>query len=121
MNQNIKSEIGTIRIHKKVISSIATIAAKEVEGVARVGGSIKGFIYSLLKQNQAGSIDVNIDNNNEVSLTIPIVVMYDYSLPEVASRVQENVRKMIEKSTELNIKQIDINIQKVETKEGVKK
>lgn len=121
MNQNIKSEIGTIRIHKKVISSIATIAAKEVEGVARVGGSLKGFIFSLLKQNQVGTIDVNIDANNEVTLTIPIVVMYGYNLPDVASRVQENVRKMVEKSTELNIKQIDVNIQKVETNQGVKK
>ncbi len=121
MNQNIKSEIGTIRIHKKVISSIATIATKEVEGVARVGGSIKGFMLSLLKQNQAGTINVDIDNNNEVTLTIPVVAIYGYNLPDIASRVQENVRKMVEKSTELNIKQIDVNIQRVETREGVKK
>lgn len=114
MDQNVKSELGTIRLHEKVISSIAAIAAKEVEGVAKIGTSLTGVLHSLLKLNYTGAIEVDIDNNNYVTVTIPIVVHYGYNLPDIASRVQDNVRKMIEKSTDLNIKQIDINIQAVE-------
>lgn len=114
MEQNVKSDLGTIRLHEKVISSIANIAAKEVEGVAKIGTSLKGALHSLLRLNYPGAIDVEIDNNNYVTVVIPIVVVYGYNLPDVASRVQENVRRMIEKSTDLNIKQIDINIQAVD-------
>lgn len=114
MDQNVKSEFGTIRLHEKVISSIAAIAAKEVEGVAKIGTSIAGVLHSLLKLNYTGAIEVDIDDNNYVTVTIPIIVHYGYNLPDIASRVQDNVRKMIEKSTDLNIKQIDINIQAVE-------
>ncbi|MBU2541180.1 MAG: Asp23/Gls24 family envelope stress response protein [Candidatus Omnitrophica bacterium] len=114
MDQNVKSELGTIRIHKKVISSITTNAAKEVDGVADLGYSLKSFVSKLFGLNLGGIIDVNIDNNNEVTISVPIIVSYGYNLPEVAAKVQENVRKMIEKSTELNIKQIDVNIQAVE-------
>lgn len=114
MDQNVKSELGTIRIHKEVISSIATNATKEVDGVARLGSSIKGAVYNLLRQQKTADIEVNIDNNNEVSIIIPIIVSYGYNLPEVAAQVQKNVGKMIEKSTELSIKQIDVNIQAVE-------
>jgi uncharacterized alkaline shock family protein YloU len=115
MDQNVKSDMGTIRIHKKVISSIAIIAAKEVEGVVRIGSSIKSILFSSIKQNPVGAIEVDIDSNsNDVSLVVPIVISYGYNLPEVANRVQENIRKMVEKSTDLNIKQIDVNIQAVE-------
>ena len=114
MEQNVKSDFGTIRIHKKVISSMASIAAKEVEGVCKLGTSLKSAIYSLVKRGSAGTIEVNIDTNNEVTITIPIVVSYGHNLPEVAGKVQGNVRKVLEKSTELNIKQIDVNIQGVE-------
>ncbi|GEM_PF-121703 len=114
MDQNVKSELGTIRLHEKVVSSIAAIAAKEVEGVARIGSSLAGVLHSLLKLNYTGAIEVDIDDNNYVTVTIPIVVHYGYNLSDIASRVQDNVRKMIEKSTDLNIKQIDINIQAVE-------
>ncbi len=114
MEQNVKSELGTIRIHKKVISSIAINATKEVVGVAGLGRSFKGILSNFLGFNPSGSIEVNIDSNNEVSVSIPLVVAYGYNLPEIAALVQENVRKMIEKSTDLNIKQIDVNIQAVE-------
>jgi len=114
MDQDVKSELGTIRIHKKVISSIATNAAKEVEGVSRLGTSIKGFLCNTFRRNQGGEIEVNIDTNNEVTIIIPVILTYGSNLPDVASRVQENVRRMIEKSTDLNIKQIDVNIQAVE-------
>lgn len=113
MDQNLKSDMGTIRIHEKVISSIATIAAKEVEGVVRIGNSLKGLLYTFIKQNDIAAVEVNIDNNNEVTLVVPIVVAYGYNLTDIASRVQDNVKRMIEKSTDLNIKQIDVNIQAV--------
>lgn len=114
MEQNVKGELGAIRLHEKVISSLAMIATKEVEGVARLGSCLKSVLYSCFKFNYTGVISVHIDSDNSVSVNIPIVVTYGYNLPEVASRVQENIRRMIEKSTDLNVKQIDVSIQAVE-------
>jgi uncharacterized alkaline shock family protein YloU len=114
MDQNVKGDFGTIRIHEKVIRSLTTIATKEVEGVVKLGTSLKGMVFNIFKSSDASVIKVNIDTNNDVSIAIPVIVAYGYNLPEVASRIQENVRRIIEKSTDLNIKQIDVNIQAVE-------
>jgi len=38
MEKNSKLEVGTVKIHKDVIASIAEIAVSEIEGVKRVGG-----------------------------------------------------------------------------------
>lgn len=109
-----RSDLGTIRIHKKVIASIASIAALEIEGVKRVGGDIRTNIYELLGQKGVGGIKVDIDKNEEVTLEIPLVVKYGFNVPEVANKVQENIRRALEKMTNLSIKYININIQSIE-------
>jgi uncharacterized alkaline shock family protein YloU len=109
-----KTDLGVIRIHKKVIASIAALAAMETEGIKTIGGNLKSSFYELIGKKGQSSITVEIDKNNEVRLEIPLVIKYGFNLPEVASKAQENVQRALDKMTNLNIKDIDINIQGVE-------
>ena len=109
-----KTDIGTVRIHKKVIASIASLAATEVEGVKRIGGNFKSSFYELLGKRFKSGIKVEIDRNNEVKLDIPLVIKYGYNLPQVASQIQENVLSALEKMTNLTVRDININIQSIE-------
>ena len=47
-----KTDFGIIRIHKKVIASIASLAALEIEGVKRVGGDFKSSLPPESKKVQ---------------------------------------------------------------------
>ena len=109
-----RSDFGVIRIHKKVVASIASIASMEIEGVKRVGGDLKTNIYELLGRKSSVGIKVQIDKNEELRLEIPLVIKYNFNLPEIANKVQENVHRALEKMTNLSIKDINISIQSIE-------
>ena len=109
-----RTDLGTIKIHKKVIASISSLAAAEIEGVKRVGGDLKSGLLELIGKRFLSAINVEINKNEEVSVKIPLVIKYGYNIPEVASKVQDNIHNSLEKMTNLSIKDININVQGIE-------
>lgn len=109
-----RTDFGIIKIHKNVISSIATLAASEIEGVRRVGFGNRNSIFDFIHKRVLQAIKVDIDKNEDVKLDIPLVIKYDFNIPEVSVRVQENVRLALEKMTDLTIKDINISVQSIE-------
>ncbi len=109
-----RNELGVVRIHKNVIASISSIAAAEIEGVKRVGRDLKSGLLELLGQKSLTGIKVDISKNEEVRVDIPLIIKYGYNIPDIASRVQENVRMALEKMSNLSIKDININVQGIE-------
>jgi uncharacterized alkaline shock family protein YloU len=109
-----RNELGVLRIHKNVISSIASIAATEIEGVKRVGRDLKSGLAELLGKKIFSSIKVDISRNEEVKIQIPLIIKYGYNIPEVANRVQENVRLALEKMSNLSIREINVNVRGIE-------
>ncbi|HNX81903.1 MAG TPA: Asp23/Gls24 family envelope stress response protein [Candidatus Omnitrophota bacterium] len=105
-----RTDYGIIRIHRNVIASIASIAAVEIEGVHGVGGNLKSGILELIGQKNPGAIGVDIDKNDEVHVNIPLIIKFGFNVPEVANKVQENVRLALEKMTSVAIKDININV-----------
>lgn len=109
-----RTELGMIKVHKNVVASIAAIAALEVEGVKRIGQDPKGGFLASISAKLSPSIKVDIDKNEEVRVEIPLVIRYDFNIPEVANKVQENVRNALEKMTNIAIRDININVQGIE-------
>jgi uncharacterized alkaline shock family protein YloU len=110
------TDLGTINIHKNAISSIASIAALDVEGVKGIGRNLKSNILELLgkKDFQLAGIKVDIDKNSEVKIEIPLVVKYGFNIPEISGKVQDNISLAVEKMTSLTIRDININIVGIE-------
>lgn len=109
-----QTDLGKIRIHKNVLASIASLAAVEIDGVKRIGGDFKSGILELIGKKNLMAIKVDIDKNEEIKLEIPLVIKYGYNIPDVANRVQENIRNALEKMTSLTIKYINVNVQAIE-------
>lgn len=109
-----RTELGAIKIHKNVIASIASIAAMEANGVKRVGSNFQSGLLEFIGRKSYSAIKVEIDKNDEVRLEIPVVIKYDFNIPEVSGRVQENIRVSLEKMTSLSVKDINISVQGIE-------
>jgi len=109
-----RTDLGTIRIHKKVIASIASLAATEIEGVKNIGGDFKSGLLELISKKSSVAVKVEIDKNEEVRLEIPLVIKYGFNIPDIANKVQENVHHALEKMTNLSIKDININVRGIE-------
>jgi uncharacterized alkaline shock family protein YloU len=113
-NEESRTDLGTVKIHKNVIASIASLAALEIDGVKRLGGDFRSGLFEFLGHKSLVSIKVSIDKHDEVKLEIPLIIKYDANIPDISSRVQENVRQALERMTNLSIKDIDIVVQGIE-------
>lgn len=109
-----RTDLGTIRIYKNVIASIAAIAALEISGVKKVGCNFKTAILEFIEKKPVYAVNVEFDKAGEAKIDIPIIIKYDYNIPETANKVQENVRNALERMTSLSIKDININVQAIE-------
>lgn len=112
--QDSHTDLGTVRIHKNVVASISSLAANEIEGVKKIGGSLKSSLLEAIGKNSLSSIKVEFDKNDEIKVDIPIVIKYGYNVPDTCGKIQENVRSALEKMTSLSVKEINISVQAIE-------
>lgn len=109
-----RNDLGVVRIHRNVIASITSLAAMEIEGVKGVAKNLKSGLFEFIGQKSFASIKVDISKNEEVKVEVPLIIKYGYNIPEVASRVQENIRQALEKMSNLSVKDININVRGIE-------
>ena len=113
-SDELRNELGILKIHKNAITSISSIAAIEIDGVKRVGKDFKSMLFELAGHKFYSAIRVEISKNEEVKVEIPLIIKYGYNIPEVAKNVQENVRMALEKMSNLSIKDINVSVQGIE-------
>ena len=92
-----------------VISSVATVAASRVEGVASVTND-SGAMYKLSFKSLSKGIDIEINNLNQVIINISINIKYGYNVPEVVCMVQEQIKKEVESNTSYKVRTINVNV-----------
>lgn len=106
----IANDMGVVRIADEVVSTVAGLAAIEVEGVASMsGGWGTDLVEKLGKKNFGKGIRVEI-NDQETSIDIFLSIMYGYPIPQVAENVQKEVRSAVEMMTGLNVKAVNVHI-----------
>lgn len=112
----IDNQFGTIRIADEVVSTIAGLAATEVEGVAAMsGGWGTDLVEKLGKKNFGKGIKVEVDDD-ETKIDIFIVVEFGYPIPQVAEGVQKEVKLAVETMTGLTVSAVNVHIAAVSTK-----
>ena len=113
-----RTDYGLIKIHKNVVAQVASLAAKEVDGVSRISGNLITKALRFLTRGRFAPYPLRIDfkGNNEVSVCIGIVVHYGFNIPTVALNVQENIKRVIERTTGLSAADVHIKVKGVETK-----
>jgi uncharacterized alkaline shock family protein YloU len=105
--------MGTIRIANEVVGIIAGLAATEVVGVAGMSGGLAGGIAEILgRKNLSKGVKVEV-GEKEAAVDLFIIVEYGVVLPEVALKVQENVKRAIESMTGLSVVEVNVHVQGV--------
>ncbi len=109
---------GTVYFVSDVLATIAGLAVTEVEGVANTVGGSGSFVDMFARKAQSNSKNltrgIKVDvAGNDVTVNVTIIVEYGFPVPEVASDIQENVKKAIETMTGMNVKSVDVHVQGV--------
>lgn len=103
--------IGNIKIAVDVVSTIAGIAADEIEGVANMYSTFAGgIVEKLSKKNASKGVRVEM-NEDSVIIDLYMIVDYGVKIPELAWEVQENVKSSVETMTGLDVEKVNIHIE----------
>jgi len=107
------NDVGSIRIADEVVGIIAGMAATEVSGVAGMSAGLVGGIAEMLgKKNLSKGVKVEV-GEREAAVDLYIIVEYGVRIPDVALRVQENVKRGIESMTGLDVVEVNVHVQGV--------
>ncbi len=110
------SEMGLIKIHENVISSIVRKAACGVEGVVRLAGStLVDNIAEIIgsKRISDRAINVNI-NGDSVAIEVKVNLAYGVHVPTVASNIQSTVIREVEKMTGMTVTIVNVIVQELD-------
>jgi uncharacterized alkaline shock family protein YloU len=107
----------TVRIAEDVVGTIAGIAAMEIDGVAGMSGGFAAEVGERMlgKKNLAKGVKVQV-GEKEALVDLYIVVDFGVRIPDVATRVQENVKRAVESMTGLDCVAVNIHVQGVSFK-----
>jgi uncharacterized alkaline shock family protein YloU len=104
---------GSVRIADDVVAIIAGLAATEIEGVAGMSGGVVGGIAEMLgRKNLSKGVKVEV-GETEAAVDIFVIVDFGVRIPDVAFKIQENVKKAVETMTGLKAIEINVHVQGV--------
>ena len=114
-------KLGEISISDDVIGIIASLTVTEIEGVYSMSGGFAGGLANVLGRNDL-SRGVKIDKeDNEVMVELYLILDYEYSIPDLAWKIQDKVKRTLEAMTGLNIIEVNIHVQGVNFPESEEK
>ncbi|SES70903.1 Uncharacterized conserved protein YloU, alkaline shock protein (Asp23) family [Natronincola peptidivorans] len=108
-----KLEYGEIKIADEVIVTIAGLAATEVDGVTGMsGGLVDGIAEKLGKRSLSKGVKIEASDEG-VAIDLYIIVDYGAKIPDIAWKIQDNVKTIIESMTGIKVFDVNIHIQGV--------
>lgn len=117
--ENIRSRMkkGEIEISKEVITSIAAVAATEVEGLGEMDEA-SGVLSGVFSRGEKRGVETQLEDGH-VTVLLKIAIKYGYPVHKVAKKVQEKVKKEIEEMTGLEVSQVNVDVQRLEFEEEI--
>ncbi|UCZ54608.1 Asp23/Gls24 family envelope stress response protein [Bacillus shivajii] len=125
---NDKEELGKVEISPEVIEVITGLAASEIDGVATMRGNFAAGVAERLGRKNNHGKGVKVDMSDEgIAVEIFVVTNYGVSIPEVCSKIQENIYQTIKNMTAIELTEVNVHVvgvhleQKVDQEDNTKK
>lgn len=108
-----QDQTGLVRISDDVVSTIAGLAAMQIEGVTGMSGGIVGGIAEILgAKNLSKGVKVEV-GEKEAAVDLFVIVQYGVQIPEIAEKIQTSVKEAVQKMTGLEVVEVNVHIQGV--------
>ncbi len=90
---------GRVTYNSDIVSGIVALSLQETEGIQLVPSKSKGIKLCFEKEG--------------VFVDISVIAQYGYNVPEIAYRIQQTIKQMVESMTKYKIAKVDIHVQSV--------
>ncbi len=112
------SSLGKTTIAETVVSKIAGIATREVDGVHALGGGTARAVGALRQRipgartNHAQGVSVEV-GEKQAAVDLDIVADYGVAIPGLAESIRRNVTTSVERMTGLQVTEVNITVHNV--------
>ena len=96
---NPNGQKGKITYNADIVSGIVVLSLQETEGIELVPSKNKGIKVCFEKEG--------------VCVDISVIAYYGYKVPELAFRIQQTIKQMVESMTKYKIAKVDVHITSV--------
>ncbi|WP_174613767.1 Asp23/Gls24 family envelope stress response protein [Virgibacillus ihumii] len=104
------ASLGKVEIAPEVIEVITGIAASEVEGLSSMRGNFAtGVVERFGKKSHSKGVKVELTDDG-ILIDLFVVLNFGVSIPQVAQKVQDNIRQTLKNMTALEINEINIHV-----------
>ena len=113
-----KSNKGKVNYNKNILLSIINLATKEIAGVSSLCDNFGSGLKKLFSNNYTNGVKVEYGKNG-LNVDVYIIVYDGYSVPDIAYKVQENIKNGISSMLDVNIDAINVHVQGVDYSQKV--
>ena len=96
---NPNGQKGRISYNTDIVSGIIALSLQETEGIELVSSKNNGIKVCFEKEG--------------VFVDISVIAHYGYKVPELAFRIQQNIKQMVESMTKYKIAKVDVHVTSV--------
>lgn len=104
---------GKITLDRDILVSIINLATKEINGVVSVGDKNRSWLKKAFNRKDDGII-VKFEKNGALTIDVYINIYVGSNVPDIAFRVQENIRNSLATMVALKPMKINVHILDVE-------
>lgn len=105
--------LGKIEVAPQVLEIVAGLAASDVDGVARMRGSLANSVNELFGKKERGKgVKLSVTGDT-LNVDVYAYLNYGVSVPNVALAIQEQVKQQLLFMTDLHVNEVNVHIQGV--------
>ncbi|MQN02380.1 MAG: Asp23/Gls24 family envelope stress response protein [Lachnospiraceae bacterium] len=104
-----------VTVTDEVMTTIAGLAASDVEGIAYIGnGLTRENITKAGARNLSKGIHIIREEDGSITVRLAVVIKYGYEVPKVSRDIQEKVKSSVASMTGITVREVDVRIASVE-------
>lgn len=104
---------GKITLDRNILVSIINLATKEINGVESVCNKHRPLYKRMFNRCDDG-VEVKFEKNGALTIDVYINIYIGFNVPDIAFRVQENIRNSLATMVALKPMKINVHIMDVE-------
>ncbi|MBU5466359.1 Asp23/Gls24 family envelope stress response protein [Virgibacillus sp. MSJ-26] len=110
VNVSENTDLGKVEIAPEVIEVITGIAASEVEGLSSMRGNFAtGVVERFGGVSHSKGVKVELTEEG-ILIDLHVVLNFGVSIPEIAQKLQSNIRQSLKNMTGLEIAEINVHV-----------
>ena len=103
---------GEVKLAENVFASIIKNYTMEIPEVVKFASSriVDSLVEMIGKKNASRPIAVDIDDKDQVEVTVNVILKFGCHVPTIAAKIQKTINKKIEEMTGKEVVKVNVNV-----------